>query len=476
MELDINLLKNTVEGIVKKHQLPGMGIGIVSSQETLFIQGFGYSEIETQTKHSEKTIQRIGSITKTMTALAAIRLVENGKLDMESKVTDLVPSIKFNSKFSSIKVKHLFTHTSGIGEMPEKKDFSAADIKLWGDTGPFDIPNHYPNGIDVDFEPGTDWHYANHAWGILGEIVARVENDSWHNVIQKVIFDKLGMSDSYPGDEPVDGMSVGYHRDSGQDELDRMELIGDELIYGDLVDKVNIRGVKYDYVGTAAAGSVMSTLEDMCTYSRALLNKSNGIISQDTFDSMLEVQYSPDPDLSIKMGLGFQIKSIMGHYAYGHNGGISGGWNTVMLLFPKLDIGLMIHLNLSSGLVDEITNDIVYVLLGKPSVNIVKTPINDEQKNKIIGVYIQRPGFVARSRPIRSLGRIQIIEKDNNVYIQSRRGEWREATKIFKSDYGSNIYVVDDGKINPTLISINGDTLTVDRLASLDKDNRAKTW
>ena len=476
MELDINLLKNTVEGIVKKHQLPGMGIGIVSSQETLFIQGFGYSEIETQTKHSEKTIQRIGSITKTMTALAAIRLVENGKLDMESKVTDLVPSIKFNSKFSSIKVKHLFTHTSGIGEMPEKKDFSAADIKLWGDTGPFDIPNHYPNGIDVDFEPGTDWHYANHAWGILGEIVARVENDSWHNVIQKVIFDKLGMSDSYPGDEPVDGMSVGYHRDSGQDELDRMELIGDELIYGDLVDKVNIRGVKYDYVGTAAAGSVMSTLEDMCTYSRALLNKSNGIISQDTFDSMLEIQYSPDPDLSIKMGLGFQIKSIMGHYAYGHNGGISGGWNTVMLLFPKLDIGLMIHLNLSSGLVDEITDDIVYVLLGKPSINIVKTPINDEQKNKIIGVYIQRPGFVARSRPIRSLGRIQIIEKDNNVYIQSRRGEWREATKIFKSDYGSNIYVVDDGKINPTLISINGDTLTVDRLASLDKDNRAKTW
>ena len=60
---------------------------------------------------------------------------------------------------------------------------------------------------------------------------------------------------------------------------------------------------------------------------------------------MLEVQYSPDPDLSIKMGLGFQVKSIFGHYANGHNGGISGGWNTVMLLFPKLDFGLMIHLN-----------------------------------------------------------------------------------------------------------------------------------
>jgi len=79
-----------------------------------------------------------------------------------------------------------------------------------------------------------------------------------------------------------------------------------------------------------------------------------------------------------------------------------------------------------------------------------------DQKNKILGVYRQRAGFVARSRPIRSLGRIQIIEKENNVYIQSRRGEWRNATKIFKSDYGPNIYVVDDGKIKK--INVEEDT------------------
>ena len=90
MELDINLLKNTAERILNKHQLPGMGIGVVSSKETLFIGGFGYSEIETKTKHTENPIQRIGSITKTMTALAAMRLVENGKLDMTAmnKVID----------------------------------------------------------------------------------------------------------------------------------------------------------------------------------------------------------------------------------------------------------------------------------------------------------------------------------------------------------------------------------------------------
>ena len=52
MEPDINLLKNTAEGILNKHQLPGMGIGVVSSKETLFIEGFGYSEIETKTKHT----------------------------------------------------------------------------------------------------------------------------------------------------------------------------------------------------------------------------------------------------------------------------------------------------------------------------------------------------------------------------------------------------------------------------------------
>ena len=104
-----------------------------------FLRGFGYAEIETKNPHTEKTIQRIGSITKTMTALVAMRLVEEGKLDMESNVADLMPTIKFNTQFSPIKVKHLFTHTSGIGEMPEVKDYSAADLKLWGSDGEFDI-------------------------------------------------------------------------------------------------------------------------------------------------------------------------------------------------------------------------------------------------------------------------------------------------------------------------------------------------
>ena len=476
MKPDTTKLAKLAQDIVARHKLPGMGLGVVSSEQILFMQGFGYSEIETKTEHTVKTVQRIGSITKTMTALAAMTLVEQGKLDMEAEVTKLVPSIKFNTRFSPIRVKHLFTHTSGIGEFPELKDYSGADLKLWGTSGQFDIPNHYPNGIDVDFEPGTDWHYANHGWGILGEIVARAEADTWHNVIQKVIFDPLEMRDSYAYDNPVEGMSVGYHRDLGQDELDRMEIIGDELVYGKFVDEANIRATKYDYVGPAAAGSVMSSLEDMCVYTKSLLNKSAGIVSKEIFDAMLKVQYAPDPNLSTRMGLGFQLKTIFGHNAFGHNGSISGGWNTVMLLLPESNLGIMIHLNLTSDLVDDITNEIVYELLGKPEVEISKKTISHEEESNIAGVYKHRLGFVARSRPIRSLGRIQIVKEGTNVYIQSRRGEWRDRKILYKSDLGEHVYVVDDGKMNPTLVSLSGKTLTVDRLVSLDKDNRAKTW
>ena len=476
MKPDTTKLAKLAQDLIARHKLPGIGLGVVSSEEILFMEGFGYSELETKTKHTAKTVQRIGSITKIMTALAAMRLVEQGKLDMEAEVTELVPSIKFNTRFSPVRVKHLFTHTSGIGEFPELKDYNGADLKLWGTSGQFDIPNHYPNGIDVDFEPGSDWHYANHGWGILGEIVARAEEDSWHNVIHKVIFDTLGMKDSYAYDDPVEGMSVGYHRDLGQDELDRMEIIGDKLVYGDLVDGTNIRAAKYDYVGPAAAGSVMSSLEDMCVFTKSLLNKSAGVVSNETFDTMLEVQYAPDPNLSTRMGLGFQLKTIFGHSAFGHNGSISGGWNTVMLLLPESNLGIMIHLNLTSDLVDEITNEIVYELIGKPKIEISKKPIASDQESSIIGVYRHRLGFVARSRPIRSLGRIQIVKKGTDVCIQSRRGEWRDPKILYKSDLGEHVYVVDDGKINPTLVSLNGKTLTVDRLVSLDKDNRAKIW
>ena len=129
MNINKDSLRKKANDILKKHKLPGMGLGVVSSKEVIFAEGFGYSEIETKVPHTAKTIQRIGSITKTMTAIAAMKLVEEGKLDMEANVTDLMPTIKFNTNFSSIKVKHLFTHTSGIGEMPEVKDYSAADMK-----------------------------------------------------------------------------------------------------------------------------------------------------------------------------------------------------------------------------------------------------------------------------------------------------------------------------------------------------------
>ena len=115
-------------------------------------------------------------------------------------------------------------------------------------------------------------------------------------------------------------------------------------------------------------------------------------------------------------------------------------------------------------------------MLGEPEISFSKNKISKKEQNEILGVYRHRPGFVARSRPIRTYGRIQITNKNDNIYIQSRRGPWRASLQIFKSDLGQNIYIVDDGKINPTLISISNNSLTIDRLASLDKDERAKGW
>ena len=92
----------------------------------------------------------------------------------------------------------------------------------------------------------------------------------------------------------------------------------------------------------------------------------------------------------------------------------------------------MIHLNLTSGLVEEITEEIVYSLLGEPEISFSKNKISKKEQNEILGVYRHRPGFVARSRPIRTYGRIQITNKNDNIYIQSRRGPWRDSLQIFK--------------------------------------------
>ena len=205
---------------------------------------------------------------------------------------------------------------------------------LWSETP--DIPpvsKAYPDGMTIEVAPGTKWAYANHALGLLGEIIERIEGIPYEEVLQSRIFVPLGMTNSDSLDQAHPDLTTGYHHAPDHDALDIMALLGQNVPAETPVDGYNIRG-KHIYVRPRAAGSVESTIYDMAKYASALLRKSKGVVKVDTFDKMLSPQWCPDARLN-SMGLAFMLSERFGRRAFGHGGGISGGWNTHLTIIPE---------------------------------------------------------------------------------------------------------------------------------------------
>ena len=172
-------ISETADRLIEEFHLPGMSIGVVSNNELAYPEGVGWADITKRKPQEPALHQRIGSITKTMVCLCAMALVEEGQLRLDSHVRNLLPDLKLNGYSDELTLWHLLTHTGGIGEAPTVSDAADPIKVLWADSP--DTPTlaeKYPDGITIDVKPGSKWHYANHGWMLVGEIIYRLEGDA----------------------------------------------------------------------------------------------------------------------------------------------------------------------------------------------------------------------------------------------------------------------------------------------------------
>ncbi|MCH8859046.1 MAG: serine hydrolase, partial [Proteobacteria bacterium] len=97
------------------------------------------------------------------------------------------------------------------------------------------------------------------------------------------------------------------------------------------------------YIKGRAAGSVQSTIPDMAKYAAALLARGGGIVTPETFDTMVSPQWCPDRRLR-HIGISFFLDPRFGRMTFGHGGGVGGGWNTMLTVVPQEDLALIVHL------------------------------------------------------------------------------------------------------------------------------------
>ncbi len=336
---------------------PGAAILIAKGDKILYRKAFGMANLELKVKMKPETVFQLASITKQFTSVATMILVEQGKLGLKD------PLSKFITDFprgDEITVHHLLNHTSGIKSYTNLPAFRS---KTRMDMTPEEIIQFFKN-LPLEFNPNEKYEYSNSGYLLLGYIIEQLSGMSYGEFIQKNIFDKLGMKRSYYADsyKIIPDRASGYQLYEGNYE--NAEYMSTTIPY--------------------AAGSLMSTIDDMFLWSKAI--RQNLLISESS-KRIAFTNYSLTNGKATNYGYGWAINEIAGVSTIEHTGGIN-GFTTSGIYVPDSNIYSIVLTNIDDGKGPESSNiKIVSTLLGKPITERSVVKLSEQQMKKWVGAY-----------------------------------------------------------------------------------------
>jgi CubicO group peptidase (beta-lactamase class C family) len=189
---NLTALRDSIQKILKETKTPGAGVVLVSGDETIMVEGFGKADIEKNIDANENTIFRLGSISKTLVALAILKLQEEGRLNLKDKIKDIIPEIKFSNTWEDkypIRIENLLEHTSGW------KYWSMAELGS-DDPKPKTLKealDFYPKTRTSLFVPGTRIMESNVGIAVAAYIVEKVSGITFENFMEVNFFKPMGM-------------------------------------------------------------------------------------------------------------------------------------------------------------------------------------------------------------------------------------------------------------------------------------------
>jgi len=381
------------------------------------------------------TVFRIMSISKTFTAVALMQLWEQGKFQLDDPINQHLKGIRVEHpdlNAPPITIRHLLTHTSGIGELrkvdprwllkPENlvlEDLSVRDVQQ---TQP--LPAYYQGKLTAEIYPGIKWCYCNHAFGVLGQLVADLSGQPFEPYVIEHIFQPLGMtqSDWFLSDRVRDRLATGYQfKDNGFKTVEA--LIG------------------YQHVVTAGASNIYSSVNDMAHYVAALINggsnQHGSILKPETLAQMIQPHFQLDPRLP-GQGLAFFLRDLGGHRTIGHGGGWP-GFISQMLVAPDDGLALLVFTNTSNGAPGLIATDLMRRLLDipdpTPQLSRPDVPERPDLWEAICGSYGPTPGPNTNFRQWTGFGAQVTVGVDgNHLVMRSPDGTYKEGVQLHPAD------------------------------------------
>ena len=330
---DIDSLEATVDSLLQENNIPGAGIALVHQDSVIWSGGVGYADYEDKKPVTVNHLFRVGSISKTFVAMGIMQLVEEGKLSLDDKVQELVPSVEIKNPWKEsdpVRVKHLLEHTSGFDDMHFSEFYNTQHDPNISLEKALSIN---PKSRVVRWRPGTRYSYSNPGYAVAGFIIEKITGQSYEEYLRRSILKPLDMMQS----------SFAYS-----------DSVKQEMVTG---YKGKYNPVEYQHIYLRPAGMLHSSPADMAKFVQLLLNDGSLDGQKIIADSLLSRMETTKTTLAAKhgftkgYGLGITHSEMAGYPNLNHNGGID-GFLAQYMYFPEYDLGYVLLLNSSNGFGD----------------------------------------------------------------------------------------------------------------------------
>ena len=315
-------------------EAPGWLVSI-KTPEAIYEYAEGKADLGADIDMSTTNLIRIGSITKTFTATLTLILCDEGVLRLNNRLDEYYPEFPGADK---IEIRHLLTHTSGIPSWDEDEDIR---MQIYNGSSAWNIDKliEWASEQPLHSEPGEEMHYSNIGYFLLGKILEQSSGLSVGELIQEKICIPLGLTQTMMPLTPYPSADVihGYDESSG------------EVL--DMTGTPQAEAINFELAWTA--GGMLSTLDELSTWSRALVNGT--LLSDSLHQQQMPILNPPTQSVPYWTGYGMGISQADAWI--GHTGAIC-GFICYMQYYPEKDVSIVTFFNKFSAFdIDANTED-----------------------------------------------------------------------------------------------------------------------
>ena len=328
-------IDETVERVMRERNLPGAAVVVVQRGRTVLSRGYGVADVETgRAVDTDRTLFRIGSITKALTALAVTRLVDQGRLSFDDDVSTWIDDLELQGSFDEpVRVRHLVTHTAAFDQIGVGRQLGGFEYPLpTRQAARPPLAEFLRGNLRRTDEPGRFMRYDTYGIVLAGLLLEKVTGKTYDQAMKELVFDPAGMSRSSvevtPELEP--DLALGYGFGDG-----------------------GYAPQHYEVYLTTPASSIDATPADMGRLLEALTsdgaNEHGRLLSAAAARAVGQPQFRPHPEFpGITHGfwerpLGRRADGSAG-FSVEHGGGML-GFTSRLALLPELESGFFVTTN-----------------------------------------------------------------------------------------------------------------------------------